>query len=80
MDWRDTLDPILKEHFHDLITKVHAEKKAYTSAKNISHAQLWCALAVLAKEVSNLELHIKELKKQSKSRDVKRVKRSMEKL
>ncbi len=80
MDWRDRLDPTLKEHFNELIKKVHSEKKAYTSAQNISQAQLWCALAVLAKEVSNLELQVKALKKQNTVRDVKKVKKSMEKL
>ena len=51
MDWRDKLDPTLREHFNDLLKKVHPEKGAYTSAQNISQAQLWCAIAVLMREI-----------------------------
>ncbi|MDP3728093.1 MAG: hypothetical protein Q8R18_01430 [bacterium] len=80
MDWRDKLDPVLKEHFNELVKKVHTEKKAYTSAKNISQAQLWCALAVLMKEVSDLELKIKSLEKQKNIKSNKTLKKSMEKL
>ena len=79
MDWRDKLDPTIKEHFNELIKKVHNEKEAYTSATNISQAQLWCALAVLMKEVSNVQLQINSLKKQNKVSNKEKVKKNMEK-
>ena len=68
MDWRDKLDPTLKEHFNDLLKKVHPEKEAYLSAQNISQAQLWCAIAVLMKENSDLQLQVKHLGKQFKGK------------
>ncbi len=80
MDWRDILDPTLKEHFNDLLKKVHTEKKAYLSARNISNAQLWCALAVLMKEVSDLQLKVKSLEKKLPSKSSSSLKKGMEKL
>ena len=80
MDWRDKLDPTLKEHFNDLLKKVHPEKEAYTSAENISTAQLWTAIAVLVKEVSDLQLHVKHLEKQVKGKSNSSLKKELEKL
>ena len=80
MDWRDKLDPILKEHFNDLLKKVHPEKKAYTSAKDICTAQLWTAIAVLVKEVSDLQLEVKYLEKQVKVKRNSSLKKELEKL
>lgn len=79
MDWRDTLDPTLKEHFNDLLKRVQKEKAAYTSAKNISQAQLWTAIALLMKDVSDLQLKIKNGEKQKHLKNTKQIKKSMEK-
>ncbi|HIH15148.1 MAG TPA: hypothetical protein HA360_04570 [Nanoarchaeota archaeon] len=79
MDWRDQLDPVLKEHFNDLLKKVQTQKKAYITAKNISQAQLWSALAVLMKKVSDLELQVKSLEKQKKIRPPVNLKKNMRK-
>lgn len=81
MEWRDNLDPTVKEHFNELLKKVQSEKKAYASAKNISHAQLWSAMAVLMREISHLELRIKILERQTKPKKKNSVlKKSIERL
>ena len=80
MDWRDSLDPVLKEHFNDLLKDVHKEKQAYADARNPTKAQLWCALAVLSKEVSDLRLQIKSLEKQIKPKYNMKLKKELEKL
>ena len=80
MDWRDKLVPTLREHFNDLLKKVHPEKEAYTSAQNISQAQLWCAIAVLMKEVSDLQLQVKSLEKQIQVKSNSSLKKELGKL
>ncbi len=79
MDWRTKLDPTLKEHFDTLIKNVHKEKKAYTKAKNPSQAQVWCAIAVLTKQISDMELHINKLEKQITPKENTKLKKTLEK-
>lgn len=78
MDWRDNLDPVLQEVFEELLVDVKKEKKAYTSAKDISKAQLWCAILVLSKRISDLSLKVKSLEVEKKVNN--KVKKSMERL
>lgn len=81
MSWRENLDPIVQEHLNHLLKLMSSERKAYTKAKNVSHAQLWIALAFLMKEVSHLELKVKTLEKQlGVQKKNSQVKKSMEKL
>jgi hypothetical protein len=78
MAWRDNLDPKIKEHFEDLIKETAREENAYRSASKPSKAQLWTALAILNKRISDLELELKNLKKPKKSSS--KLKKSLEKL
>ena len=61
--WRENLDPKIKEHFEALIKEISKEKALY---KESSKAQLWIAIAILNKKVSDLELKIKSLEKKNK--------------
>ncbi len=72
--WRDNLDPKIKEHFEALIKEVSKEKSLY---KESSKAQLWVAIAILNKKVSDLELKIKSLEKKNKPN--KKLKKALEK-
>jgi hypothetical protein len=77
MSFRDTLDPSLKEHFEELVQEVAKEKNAY---KESQKDQLWVALAVLAKRISNIELQINRSNtKVSKKRSAK-LKKALKKL
>jgi len=78
MSWKDNLDPKLKEHFDELILEVVKEKEAYIEAKDPSKAQLWSAIAILNKKVSDLELELKRLDKKNKVNQ--KLKKSLEKL
>ncbi|MDP3918816.1 MAG: hypothetical protein Q8Q35_02850 [Nanoarchaeota archaeon] len=78
--WRDNLDSSIKEHFEDMINMVSKEKSAYKNAKNPTQAQLWCAIAILSKNISDLELKIKKLEKGSKKIENKNLKKQLEKL
>ena len=61
--WREDISPELKEFLESLINSVHKYKPAYTKARNPSAAQLWCALADLSKQVSDLDMKFKILEK-----------------
>lgn len=78
MEWRDELDPQLKEELDLLLQAAHKEKNSYAHAKSPNIAQLWCALAVLARRISVLELQLKSLDKKKKGSAV--LKKAMEKL
>ncbi|MBI5797693.1 hypothetical protein HZA98_02185 [Candidatus Woesearchaeota archaeon] len=78
MDWRDELDVQVREELDVLLQAVHKEKNAYLQAKSASNAQLWCALAVLARRISFLELQLKGVDKKKKSSSG--LKKAMEKL
>jgi len=77
--WHEAVDPTLKEHLEELVKKVAREKKAYSIAKSPTKAQLWCALAVLAKEVSDLRLKVSHFEKQRKQKDNLSLKKALEK-
>lgn len=77
--WRDAVDPVLKDHLEEIVRKVANEKRAYTAAKSPTKAQLWCALAVLAKEVSDLQLKVDHLEKQAKKKENTSLKKALEK-
>ena len=77
MMWRDNLDPSIREHFEDLVKDVSREKGAYHDSQK---AQLWVALAVLSKKISDLELRIKQLEKGKKKKSNSKLRKSLEKL
>ena len=78
MNWRENLDPVLQEVFEDLLKDVKKERKAYSSAKDVSKAQLWCAVLVLSKRISDLNLKIKSFEVDKKVNN--KIKKSMGKL
>ncbi len=53
-DWRDKVDPALREFLEAQIKESNMYKEAYSKAGNQANAQLWIALAVLSKQVFNL--------------------------
>ncbi len=88
MSWRKDIDPVLKEHMEALIKESYRHKNTYKNSKDISKAQLWCALACLSKEMFDLNLKVKFLekalqdtgkKKKSVDEDVKKVMDSLSK-
>ena len=67
MAWRNKLDPTLKGSFEDMVMRILDEREAYMAAKKPSIAQLWTAIAILTKQVSDLELRLKKLEKPQKT-------------
>lgn len=77
--WTDNLDSVLKEDFNILLKRVTLEKKAYSCAKDVSKAQLWCAVAILSKEIENLNIRINSLEKSMKGKKNLKLKKSLKK-
>ena len=53
-DWRDKVDLAIREHLEAQIKESNMYKEAYEKASNQGNAQLWVAIAVLSKQVFNL--------------------------
>lgn len=62
-NWRDYIDPLIKEHLEIIINEAVKQRSAYKKAKNTANAQIWCALAYMAKQNFELEQENKLLKK-----------------
>jgi len=63
MVWRKNIDPLLKEHLESLVKESYRHKKAYSSSKDPSKSQLWCAVASLSKELFDLHLKVKVIER-----------------
>ena len=62
MAWRSKVNPEIKEKLNLLIEESYQEHEAYKHAKNTANAQLWCALAILAKENESIKKEIEMVK------------------
>lgn len=61
MSWRNKVEPILRNYLEIQINESSKYKSAYSLSKNPSNAQLWIAIANLAKQNFDLNLKIKIL-------------------
>lgn len=61
--WRDDVEPLLRDHLEILISESVKQRKAYKKAKKTANAQLWCALAYVAKQNFELQQENKLLQK-----------------
>jgi len=62
MNWRDELDPVLKDFLISLLKEVQKNKDAYLKAEDPAIAQIWVALAILYRKILLLEREIEEIK------------------
>lgn len=62
-NWRDLVDPTIKDYLEALIKDTTTNREAYVAAKNKSDAQIWIAVANLSKQIFNLNLRIKYMEK-----------------
>lgn len=61
--WRDDVEVLIRKHLEHLISKSVKQRNAYRKAKNTANAQLWCALAEIARINFELEQENKLFKK-----------------
>ena len=60
--WRERVSPEIQVILDQLIEGSYEEHDAYKHAKNTANAQLWCALALIAKDNRELKKEVQELK------------------
>lgn len=60
-DWRDKINPIIKDHLEAQIKETTTHRAAYSKAKEPTKAQLWVAIANLSKQIFDLHLRVKIL-------------------
>lgn len=63
MDWRKKVDPQISPHLEFHIEESAKQKEALSKAQNPANAQLWIALANLAKQANELTLKLNYLEK-----------------
>ncbi|BBL45914.1 hypothetical protein MJ1_0779 [Nanobdella aerobiophila] len=61
MDWKDNLDPILKDFLKALLSETKEYKDIYIKSEDPAKAQIWIALALLYRKYISLESKINEL-------------------
>ncbi len=59
--WREKVDPSIKDHLEVQIAEAAKHKEAYKEAKEPANAQLWCGIANLSKQISELSMRLKYL-------------------
>jgi hypothetical protein len=62
-EWRSSVDPLIRDYLELLVSESAKQRHAYKGAKNTANGQLWCALAILSKQVFDMGLKIKFLEK-----------------
>ncbi len=62
VDWKQELDPILKDYLNSILKEVIKNRDAYSKAKDKKIAQLWIAIALLYREINLLRAEIEEIK------------------
>lgn len=63
MNWRKKVDPLIASHLEYQIQESAKQKEALEEAQNPANAQLWIALATLAKQANELTLKMHYLEK-----------------
>jgi len=58
-EWVELLREDSKYFLSEVLNKTKLNRAAYTSAKNVKIAQLWCAIIELKREIENLRSDIK---------------------
>ncbi len=62
-DWREEINPIIKDYLEAQIKEAAVHQKAYMKAKDPTKAQLWVAIANMSKQIFDLHLKVKFLEK-----------------
>jgi hypothetical protein len=72
--WRKKVNKSLRPYLEKFIAETHFHKKSFNLAKDPGKAQIWIAIALLSKQIYNLEVKLNYLEKALK--DLSQVKES----
>ena len=63
MNWRNQIDPTIKDHIEVRIRQSAENREALLEARNPREAQLWTALGQLSKEITDQNMKLRYLEK-----------------
>ena len=63
MNWRNQINPIIKDHVEVRVRQSAEDREAILDASNPREAQLWIALGHLSKEVTDANMKLRYLEK-----------------
>jgi hypothetical protein len=63
MNWRNQIDPVIKDHVERRIAQAAENREALLQSGNPREAQLWCALGNLSKELTENKIKLKYIEK-----------------
>lgn len=72
MDWKDNLDPILKDFLESLLKEVKKYEDAYKNSDNPARSQIWVALALIYRKLMQLESELNYIKNNVKDEDLEK--------
>ena len=71
-DWKENLDPVLRDYLNSLLKEVIKYRDAYTKSKDIKVSQLWVAITLIFRELALIKSEIEEIKKKLYSENEKK--------
>jgi len=71
MNWREKLDPVLRDFLNSLLKEVQKNKEAYMEAEDPSIAQIWVALSIIYRKILLLEREMEEIKGKVSENEIK---------
>lgn len=79
--WRSKVDPLIKNHLEHLINETGRHSSIYRESEHPRLAQLWVALAIISKQLFDINLKLKYLEQalMKVSKDKERKKTSLDK-
>ena len=63
MNWRNEIDPVIKDHVERRIAQAAENREALLQSRNPRESQLWCALGNLSKELAETTIKLKYMEK-----------------
>ncbi|MFH1636835.1 MAG: hypothetical protein ABIB71_00240 [Candidatus Woesearchaeota archaeon] len=57
--WREELDAEMRDYLEALVNKSSKFRENYSKAKHVGSAQIWVAMSILQKEISDLKMQLK---------------------
>ncbi len=71
MDWKDNLDPVLKDFLKSLLSEVKKYREIYIKAEDPANAQIWVALAILYRKLLSIESKINEIEEILNNKEIR---------
>ncbi|BFI73341.1 hypothetical protein YN1_3280 [Nanoarchaeota archaeon] len=71
MDWKDSLDPVLRDFLKSLIEETKKYKDVYMNSDDPGRVQIWIALGIVYRKILSLESKISEIESLLNSKEVK---------